>query len=259
MRDTRVKILTHPATGRELHPVGWRRDGRPIWPVLGASEPPNQPPPAPTGPPAPPPSPPVPPTGQPPAPSTPPPGDKGYPEGTPLAEMTTEQQVAYWRTQSRKHEAEAKKRGDYDALKTKADQFDALEAASRTEHEKAVEEARKAADTAARADERGKLGPQLVGAHLRAALTGRLADVQRDALITGVKTEMFLSADGTVDPAAVQTWVDQVAPATTAPPGRGAPDLGQGRRSTPPAQTGVAAGAALWAERHPRRASQQQT
>jgi hypothetical protein len=30
--------LIHPVTGRQLTPLGHRRDGRPIWPILGASE-----------------------------------------------------------------------------------------------------------------------------------------------------------------------------------------------------------------------------
>lgn len=55
----------HPLTGAKLRPVGYRRDGRPIWPILGGSEPPNQPPappaPAPPAPPAPAPAPPAPP------------------------------------------------------------------------------------------------------------------------------------------------------------------------------------------------------
>jgi hypothetical protein len=251
MRDTRLKF--HPVTGRPIVPLGRRRDGGLIWPVLGGSEPPNQPPPTPPAPPPTPPAPPTPP--QPPTPRPPPP-DKGYPENTPLAEMTVEQQAAYWKAQARKHEAEAKRRGDYDSVKAKAEQFDALEAASRTEHEKAVADARTEADKAARADERAKLGGQLVAAHLRAALTGRLGDDQITALVEGADTARFLTAaDSTVDTAAVTAWVDRVAPKGEQKPGTGAPDLGQGRRTDPPAGSGVAAGAALYQARHPKPAN----
>jgi hypothetical protein len=48
----------HPLTGRPIVPVGYRKNGRPIMPILGGSEPPNQPTPAPA-PPAPSPTPPA--------------------------------------------------------------------------------------------------------------------------------------------------------------------------------------------------------
>jgi len=59
--------------------------------------------------------------------------------------MTTDQQVAYWKFQARKHENEAKSRADYDDLKAKADELAQLKAANQTEQEKALEEAREAA------------------------------------------------------------------------------------------------------------------
>lgn len=260
MRDTRLKLNTHPVTGRALHPLGFRRDGRPIWPVLGGSEPTGQPPatgaPPAAPPPTPAPAPAAPPAGPPkptppqPAP-TPPAGDKGYPENTPVAEMTTEQQAAYWKAQSRKHEAAFKGRGDYDALKEKAAAHDALIQTTKTDQERAVDQAKKEAADAARAEERTKLGPPLVRAHLKAALTGRLADEQRDALLESVDAGRFLGKDGAdVDETAVQEWADKVAPKPTGP-GR-TPDLGQGRRQEP-ATSGVQTGSALYAERHPKR------
>jgi hypothetical protein len=74
----------HPVTGRALAPVGYRRSGRPIFPILGGSEPPNQPPgnqPPPSAPPA------GPPAGQP-APGQPPaaPQQPERPEGVSEAE-----------------------------------------------------------------------------------------------------------------------------------------------------------------------------
>lgn len=39
MSITRVSdALVHPHTGEPIVPVGFRRDGRPIWPIMGASE-----------------------------------------------------------------------------------------------------------------------------------------------------------------------------------------------------------------------------
>ncbi|MGV0042027.1 hypothetical protein [Mycobacterium colombiense] len=57
---------------------------------------------APPAPPAPAPAPPAPPNPAPP--EAPPQGDKGFPEGTPLAEMTDAQQAAYWKHHARRHE-----------------------------------------------------------------------------------------------------------------------------------------------------------
>lgn len=69
----------------------------------------------------------------------------GFPDGTPLEQMTEAQQIAYWKHQSRKHENAAKARADYDDLKAKADELAQLKAANQTEQEKALEEAREAA------------------------------------------------------------------------------------------------------------------
>lgn len=253
MRDTRVRLNTHPITGRLLLPLGRRADGRLIWPVLGGSEPPNQPPPGDTGTGTaqPPPTPPAAPPAAPPTPPTTPPpaGDRGYPPDTPIAEMTVEQQAAYWKAQSRKHEAEARRRADYDAVKARADQFDALDQASRSEHEKAVDAARKEADEAARAEERGRYGAQLVAAELRAALAGRVDPAQRDALIEAVNPARFLDDKGQVDPGAVTAWVDKAAPA--APGGTRYDGAQGGRTGTQPA--GVDAGRAAYAAAHPPR------
>jgi hypothetical protein len=76
--------LMHPF----LTPIGVRKDGRPIYPILGGSEPPTPPAlPAPAPPSAPP---------------APDPSDKGFPDGTPLERMTVEQREAYWKHYARK-------------------------------------------------------------------------------------------------------------------------------------------------------------
>lgn len=52
--STRSLPRTHPRTGAPLRPLGYRKNGRAIWPILGGSEPVNQPPPTPPAPPSPP-------------------------------------------------------------------------------------------------------------------------------------------------------------------------------------------------------------
>src|SRR5215218_296038 len=67
----------------------------------------------------------------PPAPAPPDPAG-GFPADTPVTEMTTEQQAAYWKHQSRKHEERARSREDYDDLKAKAAKLEKLERQSLT-------------------------------------------------------------------------------------------------------------------------------
>lgn len=69
--------------------------------------------------------------------------DKGFPDNTPLDQMTVEQREAYWKFQSKKHEKEANSRRDYDDLKLKADELAQLKAANATAEEKALEDARR--------------------------------------------------------------------------------------------------------------------
>ncbi|MGW4127963.1 hypothetical protein [Amycolatopsis japonica] len=65
--------------------------------------------------------------------------DKGFPENTPVAEMTPEQQVAYWKHQSRKWEGQAKQGptpAEIAEMKAKAAAHDAAEQANMTELER---------------------------------------------------------------------------------------------------------------------------
>lgn len=168
--------------------------------------------------------------------------DKGFPDNTPLEQMTDKQQAAYWKHYSRQHEAVAKSRGDYDAIKAKADEYDKQQAANATEHQKAV----KAAEDAARAEERNKALPLLVAAEFKIAAAGRLTTEQVDAILAPLDTKHFLDATGAVDTVKVATYVNQVAPQKPGQPPR-FPDLGQGHR---PGQAGtsVAAGRAMFAD-----------
>lgn len=173
-----------------------------------------------------------------------------FPADTPVAEMTPPQQAAYHKAQSRRWEERAKARGDYDDLKAKAEQYDALVTASQTEHERAVAEARTEADKAARADVTSKFTARLVEAEIKAAAAGRLTDPQLQALLPTLNHAAFLNAENEPDADKVSALVQSLTPA--APQTRTATDLGQGRRATP-AATGTAAGRALYAERHPQK------
>lgn len=118
---------------------------------------------------------------------------------------------------------------DYDDLKSKAEQFAALERASQTEHERALADAQTAREKAEKAlsEQTAKYGAQLVRAHVTAAAAGRMSDEQRVALLEGLDTRRYLTDDGEVDEKAIAKLIDGLAPQTGA-------DLGQGRRGGAP-------------------------
>lgn len=205
-------------------------------------------PPAPPAPTPPTPTPPVPPAPTPPAPPAPP--DKGFPDNTPIAEMTIEQEAAYWKYQSRKHEQRATERADYDAIKAKADQYDTLAAASQTEQERAIATAREEEATKIRAEERVKNAPLLVNAKIEAAAAAKLTPEQLKPLLDNLDPTKFLTDTGDVDGQKVADFVASIPGASTGtPPRRGFPNLGQGQRPTGD-KPSTQAGADRYAARH---------
>lgn len=67
----------------------------------------------------------------------------GFPANTPVAEMTDAQQAAYWRNESKKQQAIADSRKDYDEKAEKAAAHDTYVAEHATDEEKAREQARR--------------------------------------------------------------------------------------------------------------------
>lgn len=128
-----------------------------------------------------------------------------------------------WKALARRHEGNAK------ANATKAKEFDALLEASKTDQERAVEQAREEAAAAARADERSRFGSRLVDAEIRAVAAGRLEPDQVSVLMEGLDRSRFLTDDGDVDTKKVTKLLDGLVPTK-----KTYPDLGQGRRGTAP-------------------------
>lgn len=143
---------------------------------------------------------------------------------------------------------EKSKYSDYDQLKQRAEQWDKFVAESKTEQEKALDQARKDAADAARNETRQEFGAKLVDAHLTAAATGRMTPEALSALLAGVNKTAFLTDGGDVDATKVTQFIDGIAPAPngTAPRVGG---FGQGPRTGAPAG-GIDAGAATWEARH---------
>lgn len=189
--------------------------------------------------------------------------DKGFPEGVPLEQMTTEQQAAYWRHYARQHEQRNKDLlaladGDPDKLKEKVQGYDQLRQQQQTEQERAVE----AAKAEGRQEAMDNIGPRLVAAEMRAQAAGRIGDEQLATLTSSLDASQFLDSNGDVDTDKVKSLIDGLAPAQAPEPGKGNgaghPDLGQGRRQGQPSKGGLDAGRDKARQRHPQLQPQQQ-
>lgn len=148
--------------------------------------------------------------------------EHGFPEKTPIKDMTPEQQVAYWKHKARKHEDAANARSDYDTVKAERDQ---LRQAGMSADEKALEDAKKAAAEEARAQERATWAGRTVRAELRAALGGKgLKTEQINAITAPIDPKNFLTDAGEVDADKVSEYASGFGG------GQQWPDMGQGRR-----------------------------
>ena len=240
--------LTHPRTGLPLVADYVTRRGKVIWPVIGGSGPLGEPPPGDGdggtgGPPQPPPGP-----GNPPAPT----GTLSQADVDRIVEERLRRDRA-----ARDQELKAKY-GDLDALSETAKQHQALMDSTKSEQERAVADAEKRGRDAAEAEAKARLDQAnadnaraLVAAEFRAAAKGALADDTVKGLIEDLDLSKYLGDDGQPDLARIQARVDSLAPAK---PGTSRIDLGQGQRTQPPSG-GTAAGADLWAQRHPARST----
>jgi len=150
------------------------------------------------------------------------PSPNGFPVNTPIAEMNSDQQAAYWKFQARKHEDVAKQRSDYDQLKTQLEQ---IQSASQTEAEKALAEARRDERSKAEQETTARYSALLVGAKFEAALAGKRTPEQITGLLEGLDHTKFLTPTGEVDTDKVSNFAAGLAPA-----GSSWPDMGGGNR-----------------------------
>lgn len=162
-----------------------------------------------------------------------------FPAGKPTADMTDAQRTEYWRHKARKHEGAAKSRDDYDAIKAERDR---LKAATQTDADKAIEQARNDAKTATEAELTQKFAGRLVAAEFKAALAGKRKADEITDIVEALDLRKFLTANGDVDTDKVSQHAARLAPAGTT-----WPDTGQGNRGSGSSAKGVAAGADLYA------------
>lgn len=178
---SRMSLPFHPLTN--VQALGFTKRGLPIWPVMGASEdpPPDSP------------------------------DDRGYPEGTPIAEMTDAQKAAYYKDQNKHTD---RLRGQLSAFNgfTPDDvhamwsRLEQLEGDRLTADEKAVREATEKAAADARAAVEADLRPKLLASQLQAAAAAAnvLHGEQLSAWMNGVDASKFVGDNGEIDGAKVK-------------------------------------------------------
>lgn len=170
--------------------------------------------------------------------------EHGYPENTPIKEMTADHQAAYWKYHAQKHERRSKEREDYDDLKAKLEQY---EQSNMTDAEKQIQQAREEAKAEVAQQYQGRI----VDARLRGSLAGRgLDDDAIDQRLSFIDHKAFLSDNGEVDSDKVNAFLD-----ASAPQGKQQvwPDMGGGNRSGGSGKRAggsLQAGADLYAEKH---------
>lgn len=129
--------------------------------------------------------------------------DRGFPEGTPLEQMNVEQQLAYWKHHSRKHEDQVKafkgvtpdKIAEYEA------RIGELESEKLTADERALQTAKQEAADAASAAAKAKYLPRIQTLEVKAlASTVFGEDTERlKAFMDVADPSKFLGEDGQVD------------------------------------------------------------
>lgn len=206
-------------------------------------EPTPTPAPAPTPTPAPAPAPtPAPAPSPAPAPK---PDDKGFPDGTPVADMKPEEQAAYWRHQAQKHEGRYKNLvGDssFDDTKAALDDYARIQREQQTPAEQALAAARDEGQKAGRSAERTAAATAIFKGALEA---GGLADADVTELVKSFAVTSYVTDDG-IDTAGIQGLAKRLAPSGTGTPPR---NFGQGHQGTGTPSSGVAAGAQMFADR----------
>lgn len=126
--------------------------------------------------------------------------ERGFPEGTPLEQMTVEQQLAYWKHHSRKHEdaVKAYKLTPQQVAELQA-KAEALETEKLTADEKALKAAQKEAADAAAAAARGEYLPKLQRAQVKSIAAEILKGDALKTFLSVVDPAAFVGEDGEID------------------------------------------------------------
>lgn len=124
--------------------------------------------------------------------------DRGFPENTPIADMTAEQQAAYWKFHDRRKSDTLRAYGGItpeQAAQYKKDAEDARRAQLQPS-ERALEDAKTAAAAAATAAAAQQWAPTMAKAVIGQFITD---EAQRDAVLSGINPSAFVGDDGAFD------------------------------------------------------------
>lgn len=139
------------------------------------------------------------------------PSEPSFPANTSVQDMTPEQQAAYWKFHSRKHERDAREARDA---------AEELRKKNLTDEEKRIEEVRRQGELTGA----GKFLGDAVHGHLR-ALTGK-SDEDVSSALAFVDTAKFLAADGSLDRDRVKAFAESLGTAAPAAPAAPTPPVG---------------------------------
>lgn len=135
--------------------------------------------------------------------------DKGFPAQTKIADMTSEQQAAYWKFQSRKHE------GNVSNLRQELDKRPAAPkpadppAAPKTDAPLDASELRKQI----LAEIKMEQAPELVRSQFEGLIGDRLPEATRNAILEDLDLKKFVKEDGSLDKERIKAKADLIAPA----------------------------------------------
>lgn len=186
------------------------------------------------------------------APAGPPANDKGFPEGTPLAEMNDAERAAYWQHYARKHEDTVKAFNGLTPQQVKDLQAknEELEAKALTADEKALKQATKDAAEAAKAAAEAEYLPKLQRLEVKSIAGSIISGDKLNAFMEIVNPAALVGTDGAVDETKVMGYLTAMyGDAATAPqPGPRHQNFGQ-FAPPPPRSNPGSAGAAEAAKR----------
>ncbi|MDE8648086.1 hypothetical protein PXH69_24205 [Rhodococcus qingshengii] len=155
----------------------------------------------------------------------------GFPDGTPVVEMTQAEQTAYWRYHSRTHEERAKAGLSADEAQELRDEVARLKNAALSADQIAANEAIETAKSEAREAARAELMPVIHESQLLGYASTVISGDRLQAWVQSANPAHFLDESGAIDGAKVQTHLTalfgekETAPTT---PRQQYPNFGQG-------------------------------
>lgn len=178
----------HPVTGFQA--LGFTKHGHAIWPVMGGSEEPQPEPEIPEGEP-----------------------DRGFPDRTPVAEMTIEQRAAYYQHHNRQADNKLKAFNgvtpqDVAAMQTRIQE---LENEKLSESQRAAQEAANQAAADARSAAEAEWKPKLLTAQLKSAAGTVIKDSEQlTAFMSITDPSKFTGEDGQIDEERVRGYLEPI-------------------------------------------------